>query len=128
MRIILFFLLFLLSCTTKKNQNNNVAIYKAELVESEKACDLQLVLNEPKRTYLFSGVLNADGSYIKLRIGGTDIITFNGLDYLEYDEKAKVSGHILQDTIIIQNYGNSMNEYTKINGCEEKYIYLVKQK
>lgn len=32
-----------------------------------------------------------------------------------------------KDTLTIQNYGNSMNSYTKISECDRKYIELIKK-
>lgn len=32
-----------------------------------------------------------------------------------------------KDTLTIQNYGNSMNSYTKIAECDRKYIQLIKK-
>lgn len=33
----------------------------------------------------------------------------------------------VKDTLTIQNYGNSMNSYTKISECGRKYIRLIKK-
>lgn len=39
----------------------------------------------------------------------------------------KTEGLFYENTIAIQNYGNAMNEYTKLGECDRKYVYLQKQ-
>ena len=39
-----------------------------------------------------------------------------------------IDASVATDTLTIQNYGNSMNNYTKIGECGRKYIVLIKQK
>jgi hypothetical protein len=38
-----------------------------------------------------------------------------------------IDASYVKDTMTIQNYGNSMNSYTKISECGAKYIRLVRQ-
>lgn len=72
---------------------------------------------------------------------GTGII-FEGVPYSEYegdvsqtDDQADrpqltqpvgVGGLLNGDTILIQNYGNSMNYYVQFGGCDSKFISLIK--
>jgi hypothetical protein len=74
---------------------------------------------------------------------GTGII-FDGVPYSEYegdvsqlDDQAErpqlklpvgVGGLLNGDTILIQNYGNSMNYYVQFGGCDAKFISLIKIK
>jgi hypothetical protein len=37
-----------------------------------------------------------------------------------------IDASYVKDTLTIQNYGNSMNSYTKLSECGSKYIQLVK--
>lgn len=37
-----------------------------------------------------------------------------------------ISASYVKDTLTIQNYGNSMNSYTKLSECGRKYIQLIK--
>ncbi|MCP2026234.1 hypothetical protein L1276_001378 [Flavobacterium sp. HSC-32F16] len=37
-----------------------------------------------------------------------------------------ISASYVKDTLTIQNYGNSMNYYTKLSDCDRKYIQLIK--
>lgn len=38
-----------------------------------------------------------------------------------------IDASYVKDTLTIQNYGNSMNSYTKISECGRKYIQLIKK-
>ena len=40
----------------------------------------------------------------------------------------KIEGAYYKDSIVIQNYGNSMNEYSHFTQCDEKYITFIKSK
>ena len=71
-------------------------------------------------------------------------IVFEGTKYAEYesdisqkpdtddakkaDLPAGVGGELERDTITIQNYGNAMNYYVQIGGCQVKYLRLVRRK
>jgi hypothetical protein len=39
----------------------------------------------------------------------------------------KMSGEFSENKLIIQNYGNSMNDYNHFNQCSEKYLSFIKQ-
>lgn len=48
----------------------------------------------------------------------------NRVTYLDFDE---ISSMYSNDTIYIQNSGNSNNEYLHFKECDEKFIYLIKK-
>lgn len=52
-------------------------------------------------------------------------LTFNGP--VGNNKPNTVSGQIEENSILIQNYGNSMNEYHHFVECDEKYLEFVKQ-
>lgn len=58
-------------------------------------------------------------------------LEFIDLPYDSYDERyndrPNVGGILVNDTLTIQVFGNSMNEYVKLGECEDKYITLVRQ-
>ena len=59
------------------------------------------------------------------------IVYFKGIKFSEPRkgfENEYISASVHNDTIKIQNYGNSMNNYVQINECDQKFIYLVKDK
>jgi hypothetical protein len=48
------------------------------------------------------------------------------VDLLGDNPKDEVSGLFNNDTIVIQNYGNAMNQYIVFSECGTKYIELVR--
>jgi len=48
----------------------------------------------------------------------------NKVTYLDFDE---ISSMYSNDTIYIQNSGNSNNEYLHFKDCDDKFIYLIKK-
>lgn len=74
--------------------------------------------------------LNEDASY-QMILQGTDslrgiydIVSSGDEIYIDFDE---ISGLYFNDTILIQNYGNAMNEYIHFDFCDEKYIYMIRE-
>ena len=45
----------------------------------------------------------------------------------EMETPVDIDASYVQDTLTIQNYGNAMNSYTKIEDCGRKYIQLIKK-
>lgn len=60
----------------------------------------------------------------KIKRGSLNITKENKITYLDFNE---ISSMYSNDTIYIQNSGNSNNEYLYFNQCNEKFIYLVKK-
>lgn len=56
----------------------------------------------------------------------TDSITFSK-PKPDVKVPIEIDASYVKDTLTIQNYGNSMNSYTKISECGEKYIQLIKK-
>ena len=48
-------------------------------------------------------------------------------DHKELEIPVGIDASYVKDTLTIQNYGNSMNSYTKISECGRKYIQLIKK-
>jgi len=48
-------------------------------------------------------------------------------DSKEIETPVDIGATYVKDTLTIQNYGNAMNSYTKIEECGRKYIQLIKK-
>lgn len=48
-------------------------------------------------------------------------------DHKELEIPIGIDASYVKDTLTIQNYGNSMNSYTKLSECGRKYIQLIKK-
>jgi hypothetical protein len=53
-------------------------------------------------------------------------VSLRFVDLLGDNPKDEVSGLFNNDTIVIQNYGNAMNQYIVFSECGTKYIELVR--
>lgn len=101
----------------------------------EKPCPLELGISENKNTfsYHFSGheIDEKGQAIVHIDTISPPTINFLGLKIeSEADnphEPETVAAEWKGDTIIIQNYGNSMNEFTVLD-CDAKYIYLVRKR
>lgn len=57
----------------------------------------------------------------------SDSITDSKTETPEPEIPVGIDASYVKDTLTIQNYGNSMNSYTKISECGRKYIQLIKK-
>ncbi|MBB4801006.1 hypothetical protein HNP37_001045 [Flavobacterium nitrogenifigens] len=115
--------------------------YKAD------GCDLSVIISKIKNDYQYTfktsiRTLKGKATYSKNN-SGEKYVTLEGIKWDEYEgdlsnESDSVSQKELEipvgidalytkDTLTIQNYGNSMNSYTKISECGLKYIQLIKK-
>lgn len=113
-------------------------------------------LNIPVEQNSFQSIKNVDGEYksenpdcfISIKISGLGYTLQNGdyqvKDTLEINSNDKsvllrfknvhkdyvkkdLTAELIDDYIVIQNYGNSLNNYIVFNECEEKYIELKRK-
>lgn len=116
-------------------------------------CDLSVKITKAKDGYAYFLQTNARKLNGKVTIAqnesGEKYLTLEGIQWDDYegdisneDETDSVSNpettakpieipvgidaSYVKDTLTIQNYGNSMNSYTKISECGAKYIRLIK--
>ncbi|MEO8535755.1 MAG: hypothetical protein ABI441_18505 [Flavobacterium sp.] len=57
----------------------------------------------------------------------TDSVSNSETTAKEIEIPVGIDASYVKDTLTIQNYGNSMNSYTKISECGAKYIYLIRK-
>lgn len=93
----------------------------------ETGCNIALTITKDKSgfKYYFKGDnLDLEGIAILSNEDGTYYVTFDG-PIGNYPPKT-VSGQFSENTLTIQNYGNSMNDYTYFKDCQEKYLEFKK--
>jgi len=135
--------------TTVKTNNTKIeGIYTAEPINDEIGnCNITVTITKKKQDYFFS--LESDSKTINGKVTVTrnqetanTIIMFEGIPWSDYegnldsadstDTKLEIpigiDGLFKNDTITIQNSGNSMNSYTKFLECDYKYINLVRKR
>lgn len=120
-----------------------IGTYKSD---SETPCVLTMKISKSKGEYYYhfkSTIRTLTGKVTFSRSLEENLlyISFNGIEWEDYsaevgpDDEPKetkylptvVDGLLSDNQIVIQNYGNSMNAYTKLAECGDvKYIYLKK--
>lgn len=107
-------------CAT--SQEPNYIYYKGSVPTS---CNLIIGLSQDDSQSVYkvtTDARSATGIFLK---SGQQII-FSGLYAADSfgDSKIEVSALMEGDTLLIQNYGNSMNPFTLFSECDEKYLSL----
>lgn len=91
------------------------------------SCNLVIGLSQEVSQFEYKVTTDAQtviGNYVK----SEQQIIFSGLYASQSIENSniEVSAIVQGDTLVIQNYGNSMNPFTFFSECEEKYLSLTK--
>ncbi|MBL3658882.1 hypothetical protein [Fulvivirga sediminis] len=111
----------------KQAENNFVDQSKYDgqyILMAANDCQLQIDIS--------GGIYHLETSKRKLK-GTIEILKNNQQVYLLFkrligdDPGEDVSGKYEDNSIIIQNYGNSMNQYTRLSECSDKYLVLKKR-
>ena len=93
-------------------------------VQDTAICALSISITKRGSGYFFSSE-EVRGKVDITREGLETYFTFVGLQGQEPPEDISA---VWQDSVLlIQNYGNSMNEYTRFGGCNAKYLELRRQ-
>ena len=135
------------SLQTNKNEDSIEGIYKTA------ECDISVEITKTKEGYEYFLKTNAckvkGKATFSKNESGEKYLVLEGIKWDEYegdisdqketdsvsDSKPEpeleipvgISAGYAKDTLKIQNYGNSMNSYTKISECGLKYIQLIKK-
>lgn len=135
------------STTAKKDNKQIEGVYTAEPINDEVGnCDITVTITKKKQDYFFSletdsKTINGKVTLTKNKETANTIIMFEGIPWDEYEGNLDaadstdteleipigIDGMLKNDTITIQNSGNSMNSYTKFLECGYKYIHLVRK-
>lgn len=135
------------------NQESIAGIYKTQHeADNSDDCDISVEITKVKDGYIY--FLKTKTRKIKGKVSitteksGEKYVTLDGIKWDEYegdisdeDENDSISkttskkleipvgidASYVKDTLTIENYGNSMNSYTKISECGRKYIQLIKK-
>lgn len=100
-------------------------IYKTD---DAKGCAFSIELKKDGKSYHFAfkgeGIDNSGKAFID-PVDGKDYISFDSR--IGSNEAGTISGEIQAGAIMIQNYGNSINEYHFFKMCDSKYLEFKKQ-
>ncbi|MDF7809966.1 hypothetical protein [Hymenobacter sp. YC55] len=94
-------------------------------VQDTAVCALSITITKQANAYRF--VMGETRGPVRVdRQGSETYLTFLGLKGADPQDNVEA---VWQDSLLlIQNYGNSMNEYTRFEQCDAKYLELVRQR
>jgi hypothetical protein len=110
---------------TRVSEHDYSGTYK---LSDDQACDLVITIKKENNGYTYSIGGKGVKSSGKLAVDKSDeqvYIVFNGT--LRSGDNAAVEGIYFDGKIIIQNYGNSMNQYICFKKCDRKYLEFIKE-
>lgn len=126
--ILLIITLFIVSscgqATKKDIQDEYAGTYKTE---AAKGCAIELIVTKKSDGYHYKINTSAREQEGILQISKTEqdvFLRFDGL--LGTEPKVEIEGQYIDKTIVIQNYGSSMNQYLNFSECDIKYLELLK--
>jgi hypothetical protein len=140
--LLLVFSSLLMACNTQKTENSednksadtlikseNIATdYSGTYKTEDATCTLSIVISKSENQYSY--VITETKKEYK---GNLSIENSDGEVYFTFDSEigdnkaGSISAKYENNTLIIQNYGNAMNEYHFFKQCDLKYIELTKQ-
>lgn len=111
-----------------ENANASTIDYSGVYISGKtgEGCNLTITLTKENETYKYflTGEHHDQEGIAIIEKTDAVYITFDGP--IGNHKPKTVSGQIEGNTIKIQNYGNSMNEYHFFVDCDEKYLEFVK--
>lgn len=126
--ILLILVLFILSsCAQPRKkviQDEYIGTYKTD---TAKGCAINLIVTKKSDGYHYkikTSARDQEGLLEITKIEQNVYLKFVGL--LGVEPKDEIEGQFTKNSIVIQNYGNSMNEYLNFDECDIKYLELLK--
>ncbi len=119
MNKLLPFLFLLISFFVFSQKKNNIGgtYYSVKANDCSKKTVIKISVLKNKMVYeIRRGNRKSSGKFI--------IVNDKGVNYVNI---GKLQGTYKNDTIIIQNYGNSLNDYMNFEECKSKYLIFVKK-
>lgn len=114
---------------TNEGKNKETDNYVGQYISKDDACNIKISVEKSGHQYKYQlNTTNINNS------GILTVATVNNDVYFEFtnlnseSEGSPISAQIDSDGIVIQNYGNAMNQYHHLKDCDVKYIYLTKEK
>ncbi len=124
--IMILFISLIISCgqTTNKNSQEYIGTYQT-ILENECSIAITITSNDDGYHYkITSSTIEQEG---RLEISKTDTeVYFKFIGLIGAAPKESIEAQYINETIVIQNYGNSMNEYIKFSECDVKFIEFEK--
>jgi len=127
--VLLILTLFMIaSCgqPKKKEIQEYDGIYKTD---TAKGCLIELIITSHPDGYHYkikTSLREQEGYLAVTKLEDAVYLTFTGL--LGTEPKDEIEGQYIDNKIVIQNYGSSMNQYLNFSECDIKYLELIPSK
>ena len=128
--IFLILVLFIISSCGQAKKKDIVEDYSGTYkTDASKGCAIELIITKQTDGYHYkikTSTRNQEGLLEVAKIDQDVYFRFNGL--LGIEPKDEIEVQYTNNTIVIQNYGSSMNQYLNFSECDIKYLELLKIK
>ena len=128
--ILLILTLFIISSCGQTRKKDILEDYSGTYkTDAAKGCAIELIITKQTDGYHYkikTSTRNQEGLLEVAKIEQTVYVRFNGL--LGTEPKDEIEGQYTNNSIVIQNYGSSMNQYLNFSECDIKYLELLKIK
>jgi len=124
--VLLILTLFIIaSCgqSKKKEVQGYDGTYKTD---TAKGCLIELIITTQPDGYHYkikTSLREQEGLLVITKSEENIYLTFTGL--LGTEPKDEIEGQFINNKIVIQNFGSSMNEYLNFSECDIKYLELI---
>jgi hypothetical protein len=112
-----------------KPKSNETDKYTGNYTSQDEACDIKISVEKSDILYkyqLTTATLKNSGNFKIDTVKNNVYFLFTNLN--SESEGYAIEAQVNDDELIIQNYGNAMNQYHHIKDCDVKYIHLTKEK
>lgn len=105
-----------------ESESDYSGIYR--LADADK-CNIEITINNDNSNYTISGTgVKSSGKLSVVKNDTETYLNFTGTK--RGSDNVPIEGVWSDGKIIIQNYGNSMNQYICFKSCDEKFLEFVK--
>lgn len=111
-----------------KAENSETDNYVMHYISQDEACDLKISVEKRGVEYkyqLISETLKNSGILKIDTVENNVYFLFKNLN--SESEGYSIEAQVNDEGLMIQNYGNAMNQYKHFENCDVKYIHLIKE-
>lgn len=115
--------------STNKSEKKETDNYVGNYISKDDACDIKLSIQKSGLQYKYElNTSNLKNLGILKIVKESNDVYFEFLNLNSDSEGYPIQASVNDEELIIQNYGNAINQYHHIKDCDIKYILLTKEK
>ncbi|GEM_PF-1443983 len=126
-KIVLMMILITISSCGKSNKKDIQEFTGTYKLDDNNNCFIELLVTSNKDDFHYRIKTNKLEKEGRLEITKNENeVYFKFIGLFGTEPKEEISGQYMDKKIVIQNYGNAMNEFTIFSECDMKYLELEK--